>query len=100
MRKVDWSIRATENLAKQLAFIAADNEFNAARVRERVTEAVMHLAEAATGRKGRMDETFEKFVPKTSLIIVYALPDKEKLTVVRVIHAAGDFKKDRWPEGE
>ncbi len=45
-----------------------------------------------------MDETFEKFVTKTSLIVVYALPDKENLTVVRVIHAARDFKKGQWPE--
>lgn len=98
MRIVEWSDRAAVDFAKQLAFIAADNEFNAARVRKRVTDATELLGLSHTGRLGRMDGTFEKYVPKTSLIIVYAFPDKERLIVVRVIHAARNFRRNRWPE--
>jgi toxin ParE1/3/4 len=98
MRIVDWSVRATEDFAAQLAYIAADNEFNAAQVRKRVTDAAQLLGHSPTGRMGRMDGTFEKFVSKTSLIIVYAFPDRERLTIVRVIHAARNFRRNSWPE--
>ena len=98
MREVDWSVRAAKDFSAQLAHIAADNEFNAARVRKRVTDAADLLGLSHTGRMGRMDGTFEKYVSKTSLFIIYALPDRKRLTIVRVIHAARDFRRNRWPD--
>ena len=99
MRIVEWSDRAAADFAKQLAFIAAENEFNSARVKERVTNAADLLGLSHTGRLGRMDGTFEKYVSKTSLIVVYAFPDAKRLTIIRVIHAARNFRRNRWPDG-
>lgn len=97
MREVEWSSRAAKNFSAQLAHIAADSEFNAARVQKRVADAADLLGLSHAGRMGRMDGTFEKYVSKTSLIVVYAFPDAKRLTIVRVIHAACDFRRNQWP---
>jgi plasmid stabilization system protein ParE len=97
MRNVEWSDRAVDNFAEQVEFITQRSPSGAARVRDRVQDAIAKLAFAHTGRVGRKPGTFEKFVSKTSLIIVYSLPDKATLTVVRIIHTSRDFSERNWP---
>jgi toxin ParE1/3/4 len=97
MRGVTWSDRAVENFAGQMAFIADRSPSAVALVRGRVLDAVAQLGVATTGRRGRKKGTFEKYVSKTSLILVYTLTDETSLTIVRVIHTSRDFTKNRWP---
>ena len=97
MRNVEWSEKAIKNLASQVKFIAGDSSGNAARVRERVLAAIGKLADQPIGRPGRNSGTFEHFVSKTSLIVVYALPDVSRLVVIRVIHTSRDFKPGEYP---
>lgn len=97
MRNVEWSDRAIGNFEHQLEFIAQHNPSGAVLVRNRVLEAVAKLAVAHTGRAGRKPGTFEKYVSKTSLIIVYALTDKSTVTIIRIIHTSRDFRHNHWP---
>ena len=97
MRKVDWSEKAIKNLAKQVKFIAGDSQSNALKVRDRVLAAIAKLSDRPVGRAGRNSGTYEFYVSKTSLVIVYVLPDDERLTIVRVIHTSRDFKPGAFP---
>lgn len=95
LRQAIWAPKARIDLLLNLDYVAADSSLNANLVRERILARVISLANLTTGRAGRVFGTYEVYVPKTSLIICYDVPDEDTLHILRIIHA-----KRNWPEGE
>jgi toxin ParE1/3/4 len=102
MRRVVWSRAARRDFAGILAYIAERNPIAAEAVTARLHEAIVSLAELPTGRPGRVTGTYEKVVIGLPYIIAYGLsvdPDGATvLIVLRLIHGARDWTRDRWPE--
>ncbi len=100
IRHVLWAPIARAEFAEQLTYLAKDSPDAARNVKRRVVEAVEALARMPIGRPGRVFGTYEKFVPKTSLVIAYELPDQTHLAVLRVVHAARNWPEGQWPGGD
>jgi toxin ParE1/3/4 len=100
MRQVEWSPAASQEFQKHLSYIAEQSPSASRLVRERVQAAVQRLSAFQTGRKGRVDGTSEVYVSKTSLIVIYEFEPDGSLTILRVIHAARDFKPGGFPPAE
>jgi toxin ParE1/3/4 len=98
MRSVEWSDKALADFDEQINFIALDSRKNASLVAERIEAAIALLQTAPTGRFGRIEGTYEKFVSKTSLIIAYQLNTRGNISIARIIHAARDWPEGRWPD--
>jgi toxin ParE1/3/4 len=98
MRSVEWSDKALADFDEQINFIALDSRKNASLVAERIEAAIALLQTAPTGRFGRIEGTYEKFVSKTSLIIAYQLNTRGNISIARIIHAARDWPQGRWPD--
>ena len=81
-----------------MGYIGLQSTKNAVLVGSRVAERVRKLAHMPTGRHGRVEGTFESVVQLTSLIVVYRILTKDKIQIVRVIHASRDWKRGEWPE--
>ncbi len=100
-RLVRWSVRARDDLASILSYIAADNPSAAARVVERIGVTAAGLVDFPTGRAGRVMGTYEKIVPKLPYIIAYQIlsqPDGvETINILHIIHTARDWPSGAWP---
>ena len=79
-------------------FIAAANPIAATRIEERIYGAIDKLAFMPAARAGRVAGTYEKPVRGLPYIIAFALPDKQTLRVLRIIHTSRDWPADGWPE--
>lgn len=98
MRSVEWSDKALADFDEQINFIALSSQKNASLVADRLEQAIALLQTAPTGRFGRIHGTYEKFVSKTSLIIVYQINPDGITGIARIIHAARDWPEGRWPD--
>jgi plasmid stabilization system protein ParE len=98
MRSVEWSDKALADYDGPINFIALDSRRNASLVADRIEAAIALLQTAPTGRFGRIQETYEKFVSKTSLIIAYQVDAHGNISIARIIHAARDWPEGRWPD--
>jgi plasmid stabilization system protein ParE len=96
-RRIIWAPKATKDFLAAIDFIESASLLNARRVADRVLKRVESLALTATGRPGRVPGTFEAYVPRTSLIIAFELPDKGRLHILRIIHVARDWREGEWP---
>ena len=99
MREIEWSSDALEDFDAAIGYIAIDSEAAATAVADRRFVANEGLADLPTGRQGRVKGTYEKFVPKTSYIVAYAMTERT-VTVVRIIHASRDWRADEWPDND
>lgn len=91
--QVKWLRTALRNLEAEVEYIAQENPEAAARVVERVREAVQKLADhPALGRPGRISGTRELVVSGTPYIVPYRVRGNT-VEVLRVQHAAR-----KWPE--
>jgi len=99
MRRVIWSRSASEDLNDLVAWIAQDSEPNANLVLDRIERVAAHLSDAAIGRFGRVEDTYEIVVPRTPYIIAYAKTD-ETIMILRVIHGARDWREGGWPAND
>lgn len=101
-RDVVWSKAALDDLDNNIGFIAKRNPSAASRVLAAITQAGDELGKAATGRRGRVSDTYEKSVLRLPYIIAYAFDpspeNSERITIVRVIHTARDWPQDQWPQ--
>lgn len=97
-RHVIWAPKAKKDFFQHLDYIHNDSPNNAELVRNRILTRVTSLAKTPTGRSGRVFGTYEIYVPKTSLIISYELPDEKTLNILRLIHAKRNWPKNEWPE--
>jgi toxin ParE1/3/4 len=91
--RVKWLRTALRNLEVEAEYIAQENPEAAARVVERVRDAVQKLADhPALGRSGRVSGTRELVVTGTPYIVPYRVRGNV-VEVLRVQHAAR-----KWPE--
>lgn len=98
MRKVQWSQAALADIEAHLVHIAKDNPAAARMVALRLSETGDALASFATGHPGRISGTYEKSVRGLPYIVAYALTGGDTMvSILRVIHTARDWRKDRWP---
>ncbi len=54
----------------------------------------------ATGRRGRVDGTYEKSIAGLPYIMAYVLArqgDREVVSILRVIHTARNWPDEKWP---
>lgn len=98
-RRVQWSNDALDDLMEQIAHIAAENPGAAERVARRIREVGTELGTYATGHPGRVSGTYEKSVRGLPYVIAYAVTDEDRaVSILRVIHAARDWRGEEWPE--
>lgn len=92
MLKLEWASPAILDLQAAGEYIAQENKKAAARVAERVKEAVELLpAQPNMGRPGRINETREMVVSGTPFIVIYWVR-KGVVQVLRLLHHA-----QSWP---
>lgn len=96
MRQVDWTMLASRDLDELVAYIAEDSEQNANLVGDRIERAASHLGGAAIGHFGRVQNSYEFVVPKTSYILAYEKAET-KIIILRVIHGSREWQNSRWP---
>ena len=96
-RSIIWSRTARTDLRTQLEYIGQQSPKNAAIVGRRIAERVTKLAHMPAGHRGRVEGTFEVVVQLTSLILVYRVLEKDRLQIVRLIHASRDWQAGEWP---
>ncbi len=97
-RRIIWAPKATRDFLAAIEYIEAESPIDAGRVATRVLKRVESLAVTSTGRPGRVSGTYESYVPRTSLIIAFELPDKGRLHILRLIHVKRDWREGEWPE--
>ena len=100
MRDVVWSEAALDDTDVLFAYIAADNSTAARKVLDRIESTAEGLGRLPSGRKGRVQGSYEKSVVGLPYIIAYAirtLPSAEQIVILRVIHTARNWPKDKWP---
>jgi toxin ParE1/3/4 len=91
--KVVWSRRAIGNLVALRDYIAEDSPRNAARVADRILDAVELLTrQPYIGRPGRITGTRELVVAGSSYVIPYRVREG-RLELLAVFHG-----RQRWPE--
>lgn len=99
-RPVRWSSDAVNDLADQIAWIAADNPAAARRVAAALDQAARNLGDMPTGRRGRVTGTYEKLVTGLPYILAYVIAgtgEGEEVAIVRVIHTSRDWPAEGWP---
>jgi toxin ParE1/3/4 len=96
-RPVQWSAPAAGSLFSHLEHLQKQSPKAAALVRERVLAAASSLSPMQTGRPGRKNGTFEMYVSKTSLVLIYRITDEGKVRILRFIHTSRDFRASDLP---
>ena len=101
MNEVVWSQDALDDLDSTIAYIANDNPAAARRVLSRLEASAAALGKVASGRRGRVAETYEKSVRSLPYIIAYAIQampsGRERIVILRIIHGARDWPEEQWP---
>ncbi len=88
--KVEWTAEASTELDRILAYIASQDIAAASLVADRALKAEKGIARFP--RAGRYDAetaTFDRFIPKTRVILTYALRD-DAIWIVSVWHTSRD----------
>jgi plasmid stabilization system protein ParE len=97
-RPVRWSDAGRAEFRRQIDFVRESSPRAARLVRDRLLAAIGQLSQMQAGRKARVEGTFELYVPKTSLIIVYDYVEGGSiLRLLRFIHTSRDFPTGRFP---
>jgi toxin ParE1/3/4 len=101
VRDVVWSEAALDDADELVAYIAADNPAAARKVLDRIESTAHGLGRLASGRRGRVQGSYEKSAVGLPYIIAYAInplsSGDEQIVVLRVIHTARDWPKGQWP---
>jgi len=102
MRRIAWSHASLRDLRNIVSYIAARNPIAAEGVSRRILETVEALARLPTGRSGRVSGTYEKVVAGLPYIVAYKLgtdlDGSETVNLLRIIHGARDWARDRRPD--
>lgn len=99
-RRVLWSPTARGDLVAITRHIAADNPSAARVVAAKLRAVGDALGQAATGRPGRVEGTYEKSVSGLPYILAYDLLTREGqeiVAILHVIHTARDWPPGEWP---
>ncbi len=85
---VKWHRSARRDLRKLRAYIAKENPKAAARIAQRILEAVGRLShDPAIGRPGRVIDTRELVVSGTPFLVPYTVT-ADAIVILRVLHGA------------
>ena len=102
MKDAVWSECALADADKLFAYIAADNPGAASKVLDRIEKTAQFLGRVATGRRGRVEGTYEKSMTGLPYVIAYGinhLPNgSEQIVILHIIHTARDWPKGGWPK--
>jgi toxin ParE1/3/4 len=102
VRDVVWSEAALDDIDQLVAYFAVDNPVAAHNVLDRIEAAADGLGRLPSGRRGRVQGTYEKSVVGLPYIIAYAInllsSGAEQIVVLRVIHTARSWPKGQWPK--
>lgn len=86
--KVEWAVEASAELDHLLAYIASQDISAASLVAERVIEAMKGIARfPRAGRYDTRTDTFDRFIPKTRIILTYTLRE-DAIWIVSVWHTS------------
>jgi toxin ParE1/3/4 len=94
MKRLQFTVRARQDLLGIADYIAEHNGRAASRVMQKLDTAMRGLARYNTGRYGRIEGTYEKSVSGLPYIVVYHFPGRETVEILRVIHT-----RRNWPAG-
>lgn len=84
--KIVWRLRAERELARQLAYLAAENRFASERMRDRIEERMAALTHFPfTGRPSRQKGVRELVIAGTPYIAVYRVRGGE-VEIIRFFH--------------
>lgn len=100
MREVVWSETARAEYLKIIDHVAEQNVAGARRIADAIDQTIERLAERNTGRRGRVEGTFEKSIVGLPYILAYAEVSSdgaERLVILRVIHTARNWPRGSWP---
>ena len=91
MLKVKYTPIAIQDLNAGYDYIYSENPVAARQVIERIEQTVIHLkSQPFMGHAGRVEETYEVYVPNTPFIIVYQV-SSELLVIVSILHTARKY---------
>jgi addiction module RelE/StbE family toxin len=91
--QIRWQDNAVNDLIQVRRFIAMDNPSAAARVAERIRNAVPELAhQPGSGRPGRVPGTRERVLVDVPYIIAYRV-EGSSFVILRVLHTSR-----KWPD--
>ncbi len=93
-RPVLWSPAAAGAFFEHLEYLKKRRPNAAALVRGRILEAAANLSPFQTGRPGRKQGTFELYVAKTSLLLIYRHADDGKVRILKVVHTSRDTRPE------
>lgn len=96
MREIVWSVRALEQYAAAIDYLAERNEPAASKLARRIDEAVVSLSKRPLGRPGDAARTYETIVAKTSYLLVFELVGDE-LRILRLFHMSQNWRG--WNSG-
>lgn len=86
--RVRTSLDAEEDIREVFDYIARDSIQNANAVADRIFEAIDDLSEfGRRGRRGAVEGTLERVVPRTGCVLIYHVYDDEVL-ILRVWRSA------------
>jgi toxin ParE1/3/4 len=93
---------ARDDFKAAISYITDRNASAARRVAMAIEKTGNDLGDHAIGRPSRINKIYEKSVVGLPYIIAYAiesLPEGgEQVVILRVIHTARNWTKDKWPE--
>jgi toxin ParE1/3/4 len=85
--RIQWTDPARSEFRDAITYIAADNPPAAARMRNRIVEAIQQLtAFPKQGRPGRVADTRELPIKGTSFVAVYRVD--RNIVILRLLHGA------------
>ncbi|MGE0742692.1 MAG: type II toxin-antitoxin system RelE/ParE family toxin [Hyphomonadaceae bacterium] len=101
---VRWSLAALDEYDASVARLREQNPAAAIRYVEALGDAIALLARRPnTGRKGRVEGTREKSLPKWRYVIAYQVSTDEAgagtLDILHIIHTSRDWPVGEWPKG-
>ena len=100
-KPVRWSDAGKAEFRRQLSYLLKTSPRASRLVRDCLLAAIAQLSQMQTGRKGRVEGTFEIYTPKTSLIIAYDYVEGGTvLRLLRFIHTSRDFKPGQFPPAD
>lgn len=97
MRTLVWSSSALSDFEQAISYLAKEDATAARLVADRIDAAARQLAGIPSGRPGRVADTYEKSVARTSYVIAYALTE-DACAILRIIYDRRHWPRGAWPE--
>ena len=88
--RIEWTAEAVAELDHMLAYVAAEDAGAAGLIAERVPKAEANILRfPKAGRYDAETDTFDRYIPRTRIILTYAIRD-EVIWIVTVWHTSRD----------